>query len=110
MDVESGTNLTFRDSSFRTGDDCLAFRSGTFGKLRTPWPPGPIAPVQHVRLLNLSLVSSSSAIKLEANTVTDRVQVGEIRDVLIDGLTIRDTNRAIGIWQRTGHGGAGQPA
>lgn len=104
MDVESGTNLTFRDSSFRTGDDCLAFRSGTFGKLRTPWPPGPIAPVQHVRLLNLSLVSSSSAIKLEANTQTDRLDVGEIRDVFGDDIRIEDTNRGIGIWQRTGHG------
>ena len=104
MDVESGTNLTFRDSSYKTGDDCLAFRSGSFGKLRTSWPPGPIAPVQRVRLLNLSLVSSSSAIKLEANTVTDRLDVGEIRDVYADGIVIRDTNRAIGIWQRTGHG------
>ena len=104
MDVESGSNLTFRDSMYKTGDDCLAFRSGSFGKLRTSWPPGPIAPVHRVRLLNLSLVSSSSAIKLEANTETDRLDVGEIRDVNVDGVVIRDTNRAIGIWQRTGHG------
>ena len=46
LDVESGSNLTFRDSYFRTGDDCLAFRSGSFGKLNTPWPAGPIAPVR----------------------------------------------------------------
>ena len=45
---------------------------------------GSIAPVQHVRLLNLSLVSSNSAIKLEANTQTDRLDVGEIRDVFGD--------------------------
>lgn len=55
-------------------------------------------------MLNLSLVSSSSAIKLEANTLTDRTDVGEIRDVLIEDVLIRDSNRAVGIWQRTGHG------
>ena len=30
LDVESGTNLTFSNSYFSTGDDCLAFRSGVF--------------------------------------------------------------------------------
>lgn len=30
--------------------------------------------------------------------------VGDIFDVVVDGITITDTNRGIGIWQRTSHG------
>ena len=101
-DVESGFNLTFADSVFKTGDDCLAFRSGSFEQLHVPWPAGPVAPVQRVRLSNLTLTSSSSAIKLEASTVSNRTDVGDIFDVLIDGVTIIDSNRGIGIWQRSG--------
>jgi polygalacturonase len=39
-DVESGYNLTFRESAFKTGDDCLAFRSGSFLTPDPPWPAG----------------------------------------------------------------------
>eukprot|EP00937_MAST-01D_sp_MAST-1D-sp2_P003431 g3431.t1 len=101
LDVESGYNLTFRDSVFKTGDDCLAFRSG--GYEATPaWPAGPVQPVQRVRISNVSLVSSSSAIKFEASTIGNRTDVGDIFDVVVDGVRIRDTNRGIGIWQRSG--------
>ena len=34
LDVESGTNLTFSNSYFSTGDDCLAFRSGVFSTVQ----------------------------------------------------------------------------
>lgn len=101
-DVESGYNLTFRDSVFKTGDDCLAFRSGAYEQLRTPWPAGPVAPVQRVRLTNLTLTSSSCAVKLEASTVSNRTDVGDIFDVVMDGVRIVDSNRGIGIWQRSG--------
>jgi polygalacturonase len=102
LDVESGYNLTFRDSTFKTGDDCMAFRSGSFLQLSPPWPPGPISPVQHVRISNVTLTSSSSAIKFEASTISGRNDVGDIFDVLVDGVKIVDTNRGIGIWQRSG--------
>jgi len=101
MDVESGYNLTFKDSVFKTGDDCLAFRSGSYEK--TPaWPPGPVQPVHMIRISNMSLTSSSSAIKFEASTVSSRTDVGDIFDVVVDGVRISDTNRGIGIWQRSG--------
>lgn len=100
LDVESGYNLTFRDSVFKTGDDCLAFRSGSYEQL--PWPPGPIAPVQMVRVSNMTLTSSSAAIKLEASTISNRTDVGDIFDVEVDNIRIVDSNRGIGVWQRTG--------
>jgi hypothetical protein len=61
QDVESGYNLTFADSVYKNGDDCLAFRSGSFVFLRTPWPAGPIAPVERVRIRNMTLTSSRCA-------------------------------------------------
>ena len=106
MDVESGFNLTFSNSRYKNGDDNLAFRSGSFCHLRTPWPAVPIAPVQMVRIKNMSLTSSSSAIKFEASTeMSGRMaEVGDVFDVEVDGVTITDTNRGIGIWQRTSFG------
>ena len=66
------------------------------------WPSGAIQPVQRVRISNMSLTSSSSAIKFEASTVSNRTDVGDIFDIEINGVRIRDTNRGIGIWQRSG--------
>ena len=104
FDVESGTNITVQHSVFKNGDDCLAFRSGSFCHLRTPWPAGAVEPVRHVRIQNLTLTSSSSAIKFEASTQTARSDVGDIVDVVVEDVRIRDTNRGVGLWQRTGHG------
>ena len=106
MDVESGSNLTFANSVMKTGDDNLAFRSGSFVYLRTPWPAGPIAPVSRVRVRNMTLTSSSSAIKFEQSVlpVAEKYEVGDIHDVCVEDVKILDTNRGIGIWQRTSHG------
>ena len=54
----------------------------------------------------MSLTSASSAIKFEASTVMQgrMEQVGDISDVEVDGVTITDTNRGIGLWQRTSFG------
>ena len=106
MDVESGYNTTFSNSRYKNGDDCLPFRSGSFCYLKTPWPAGPIAPVEMVRIYNMNLTSSSSAIKFEASTeMTGAMKdVGDISDVIVDNITITDTNRGIGLWQRTSHG------
>jgi hypothetical protein len=101
LDVESGFNLTVRDSVFKTGDDCLAFRSGPYEATATSWPAR-IPPVQLVRISNLILTSSSSAIKFESSTVSNRTDIGDIFDVIIDNVRIEDSNRAIGIWQRSG--------
>jgi hypothetical protein len=54
----------------------------------------------------LVYVRSSSAIKFEASTVQSGLMkhVGDISDVIVDGVTITDTNRGIGLWQRTSYG------
>jgi len=67
-----------------------------------PWPAGQVQPVERVRIRNLTLTSSSSAIKFEASTISDRKDVGSISDVIVDQVRIIDTNRGIGIWQRSG--------
>lgn len=106
MDVESGSNLTFANSVMKNGDDNLAFRSGSFVFLRTPWPAGPIAPVSNVRIRNMTLTSSSCAIKFEQSVlpVAEKSEVGDIHDVVVEDIVITDTNRGIGLWQRTSHG------
>eukprot|EP00039_Didymoeca_costata_P003212 m.66063 g.66063 ORF g.66063 m.66063 type:complete len:537 (+) comp11781_c0_seq4:144-1754(+) len=107
VDFESGTNLTVKNSYFRTGDDCLAFRSGNCNTLRTPWPVGAdgrIQPVKGVTIENLFLSSSSAAIKLEA---LQQENHGDLEDVIIQDVTIRESNRGIGIWQRDGNGTLG---
>ena len=64
IDIESGSNITLEGLNVSTGDDCIAMRSGNCNTLRTPWP-APIAPLHGVRVLNCTLRSSSSAVKVE---------------------------------------------
>ena len=101
LDVESGYNVTIRDGYLKTGDDCLAFRSGNCNKLRTPWPPGPLPPISHVRVSNMHLISTSSAVKTEALFESNH---GDLFDFVFRNLTVRSSNRGVGVWQRDGNG------
>ena len=55
MDVESGFNVTFSNSQFVTGDDCLAIRAGNCNDMRTPWPKDPTTGVDLVAMETLLL-------------------------------------------------------
>ena len=104
LDVESGYNLTFSNSVFSTGDDCLAFRSGNCNSLRTPWPLSPdgeIAPLSRVRVRNMTLTSSSAAVKVEALFQRNH---GDVSDMVFQDVRIVKSNRGIGVWQRVGNG------
>ena len=105
LDIESCTNVTVENSVFITGDDCIAMRSGHCQQLNHPWPMDPhsgrFQPTNAIRLRNLSLQSTSSAIKVEA---LFQINHGDLYDVEATDVTIRRTNRAIGIWQRNGNG------
>ncbi len=104
LDVESCSNFTLTNSVFETGDDALAFRSGNCNKLRTPWPRSPdgaIQPLSRVRVRNVTLTSSSAAIKVEALFQKDH---GDVSDMLFEDVRIVRSNRGIGVWQRVGNG------
>lgn len=103
IDFESGTNLTISNSEMHTGDDCIAMRSGNCNNLRTPWPEPAdhISPLIGVKIKNMTLSSTSCAIKIEELFQKDH---GDLKDVHIDSVVIRNTNRGIGIWQRLGIG------
>lgn len=103
MDVESGADVTITRVNISTGDDCIALRSGNCNALRTPWPQpwGHISPLTRVRISNVTLASSSSAIKIEGLFQLDH---GNVTSVSISDVTIVDSNRGIGIWQRIGSG------
>ncbi len=105
LDIESCSNVTVENSVFITGDDCIAMRSGHCQQLNHPWPMDPhsgrFQPTNAIRLRNLSLQSTSAAIKVEA---LFQFNHGDLYDVEATDVTIRKTNRAIGIWQRNGNG------
>ena len=96
MDIESGVNITLRNLDIETGDDCIAMRSGPCNALRTPWA-APLPPLRGVTVSNCTLSSSSSAIKVEALFGADH---GNVSDVAVRGVTIRASNRGVGVWQR----------
>jgi polygalacturonase len=105
LDIESCTNVTVSDSVFITGDDCIAMRSGHCQKLNHPWPLDPttgrIQPTRGIRLRNLTLTSTSAAIKVEALFQTNH---GDLFDLEAKDIRILRTNRGIGVWQRNGNG------
>ena len=104
LDVESGSNLTFSGGWIQTGDHCIAFRSGNCNTLRTPWqrmPSGDIQPLHSVTVQDMWLSSTSAAIKIEALFQEDH---GNVSNVTVHNVTIRESNRGIGIWQRVGSG------
>lgn len=96
LDVESGTNIVLQNLDISTGDDAIAMRSGNCNAARAPWPR-PIMPLRGVRVRNCTLASSSAAIKVENLFQADH---GPVSDVDVDGVTVRDSNRGIGVWQR----------
>ena len=96
-DIESGSNISITRVRISTGDDAIAMRSGNCNTLRTPWPPGKIAPLSHVLISSSTLTSSSAAVKIEALFQDDH---GDIDDVRVDNCDIVDSNRGVGIWQR----------
>ena len=95
-DIESGTNITLQNLDIATGDDCIAMRSGNCNTMKTPWPK-PLPPLSNVRVLNCTLSSTSSAIKVE-NLFSD--DHGNVTGVLVDGVRIYNSNRGVGVWQR----------
>ena len=96
VDIESGTNLTLTNLDIATGDDAIAMRSGNCNAMRTPWAT-PLPPLQGVLVSNCTLSSSSSAIKVEALFQADH---GNVSDIAVRGVTIRASNRGVGVWQR----------
>lgn len=96
MDIESGGNISLVNLNISTGDDAIAMRSGNCNALRTPWP-APLQPLSGVRVANCTLASSSAAIKIENLFQADH---GNVSDIAISDVTIVDSNRGIGIWQR----------
>ena len=106
IDVESGTNITLSNLDIATGDDCIAMRSGNCNTMRTPWAK-PLPPLAGVRMLNLTLSSSSSAIKVENLFQEDH---GDVLDVSADGVRIYSSNRGVGVWQRVAGPSGGRMA
>jgi hypothetical protein len=96
MDIESGTNISLSNLDIATGDDCIAMRSGNCNAMRTPWPL-PLPPLSGVRMANLTLSSTSCAIKVENLFQADH---GDVEDVRATNVTIYASNRGIGVWQR----------
>jgi hypothetical protein len=96
MDIESGTNYTLMNLDIETGDDCIAMRSGNCNTMRTPWAK-PLPPLSMVTVFNCTLSSSSSAIKVEALFEDDH---GDVSDIHVSAITIRGSNRGVGVWQR----------
>jgi len=96
MDVESGENITLQNLDIATGDDAIAMRSGNCNPMRTPWAR-PLPPLRGVRVRNCTLSSSSAAIKIENLFEADH---GDVSDIDVDGVTIYNSNRGIGVWQR----------
>ena len=95
-DIESGSNITLSNLDIATGDDCIAMRSGNCNTMRTPWPL-PLPPLDSVRIVNCTLSSSSSAIKVENLFMRDH---GNVTNIEVDNVTIYASNRGIGVWQR----------
>ena len=106
IDIESGSNITLSNLDIATGDDCIAMRSGNCNAMRTPWAK-PIPPLVGVRMVNLTLSSSSSAIKVENLFEDDH---GDVLDVSADGVRIYDSNRGVGVWQRVAGPSGGRMA
>ena len=96
IDVESGANISLQNLDIATGDDAIAMRSGNANAARTPWAR-PLPPLRGVRVRNCTLASSSAAIKVENLFQSDH---GDVADVDVDGVVVRDSNRGIGVWQR----------
>ena len=96
IDVESGANISLQNLDIATGDDAIAMRSGNCNAARTPWAR-PLPPLRGVRVRNCTLASSSAAIKVENLFQADH---GDVADVDVDGVVVRDSNRGIGVWQR----------
>lgn len=96
IDIESGENISLANLDIATGDDCIAMRSGNCNDMRTPWPR-PLPPLRDVRIRNCTLSSNSAAIKIENLFQADH---GNVSGIVVDGVTIYDSNRGVGIWQR----------
>jgi len=100
IDIESCENVTITDSEFKTGDDCIAIRSGNCQRLHHPWK-GRMQPSRNIRLRNLTLTSTSAAIKIDS---VYQMKHGDVYDIDVRDVTIKKSNRGIGIWERTGNG------
>ena len=74
--------------------------------MRTPWAK-PIPPLVGVRMVNLTLSSSSSAIKVENLFQDDH---GDVLNVSADGVRIYNSNRGVGVWQRVAGPSGGRMA
>jgi hypothetical protein len=74
-------------------DEGLAV-SNAQSAMRTPWAT-PLPPLSGVRINNCTLSSSSSAIKVEALFQADH---GNVSDIAVRGVTIRASNRGVGVW------------
>lgn len=96
MDIESGINITLASLDIATGDDCIALRSGNCNTMRTSWAK-PLPPLSGVTIINCTLSSSSSAIKVEALFEEDH---GDVSNIHVSKVTIRNSNRGVGVWQR----------
>jgi polygalacturonase len=96
IDIESGENITLQNLDIATGDDAIAMRSGNCNAMRTPWAR-PLPPLRGVRVRNCTLSSSSAAIKVENLFQRDH---GNVSDIDVDGVTIVNSNRGVGVWQR----------
>lgn len=106
IDIESGSNITLSNLDVATGDDCIAMRSGNCNTMRTPWAK-PLPPLSDVIILNCTLSSTSSAIKIENLFQDDH---GDVLNVRADNVTIYDSNRGIGVWQRVAGPSGGRMA
>ena len=103
VDFESCAGVVVRNSSFFTGDDCIVLASGNCNDMRVPWPEpfGAYSPTRDVLIENVTLSSSSAALKWEA---IFQPWHGDVLNVTVRGALIHDSNRGIGFQQRTGGG------
>lgn len=100
LDVESCTNVTIRHGEIRTADDCVAIRSGSCNKLRTPWPRlpgGGVQPVKNVLISNMTFESTSAAIKIAQLGYGDH---GSISGIATRHIKVERSNRGICLMQR----------
>jgi polygalacturonase len=103
VDLESTSEVWFRNVSIFTGDDNIVFASGNTNDIPEPWPqpPGAYTPTANVLIEDVALSSYSSAVKAEA--IFQRYH-GDVANITVRRATITASARGLGMQQRTGAG------
>lgn len=102
IDLESGSNISITNTVISVGDDGIVFVSGNTNNMNHPWPEAaPYTPLKNVYVANCSIESHSGALKFEAIFQTHH---GDVHDIVIENVVVRDSNRGLGFQMRTGEG------